>query len=424
MNQCESDCIVKYYGSYYFGAELWIAMENCQAGSAADIMKVCGKPFTEPQIAQICHAATKGLSYLHTVMHKIHRDIKAGNLLLNARGEVKLADFGVTGQMAENTKRHTVIGSPFWMAPELIQEVGYDYKADCWSLGITVIELADTKPPYSNIHPMRAIFMIPSKPAPTVETPAKFSKDFNHFVSQALVKDPAKRPTAALLHKHPFAAAAAGPRVLLDVIEEELAIIKRIGRDAALGLEEEAGDDEDDGADEAGAFAVGSGQGTTIVRMSRVITEEENVDYGTMVINPGTAAAGAVDYGTMVINNAGDYDAGTMVVNSNPGAGAAGTTKPRTNTGGAGGGGGGGGGAGGGGAGGAAAYVPQWQAAMQDAGASAAAAKFANYSIEQLRALIADLEDKKQREIEAIRQKYKDNRGAILTSIQQQAAKK
>lgn len=398
MNQCESDCIVKYYGSYYFGAELWIAMENCAAGSAADIMKVCGRPFSEAQIAQICLASTKGLSYLHTVMHKIHRDIKAGNLLLNNRGDVKLADFGVTGQMAENTKRHTVIGTPFWMAPELIQEVGYDYKADCWSLGITVIELADTKPPYANIHPMRAIFMIPSKPAPTVETPAKFSRDFNHFVSQALTKDPAKRPTAAMLQKHPFAANASGPRVLIDIIEEELAIIKRIGRDAALGLEEEAGgDDDDDGADEAGAFSVGSGQGTTIVRMSRVVNEEENIDYGTMVINQGAGAGGAgggggggsggggggaVDYGTMVVNNA-DYgsNAGTMKTNN------------------------------------AGDYVPQWQAALQDAGASAQTSKFANYTIEQLRSLIIDLEDKKQREIEAIRQKYKDNRQQIVAAI-------
>jgi hypothetical protein len=395
MNQCESDCIVKYYGSYYFGSELWIAMENCAAGSAADIMKVCGRPFSEAQIAQICLASTKGLSYLHTVMHKIHRDIKAGNLLLNNRGDVKLADFGVTGQMAENTKRHTVIGTPFWMAPELIQEVGYDYKADCWSLGITVIELADTKPPYANIHPMRAIFMIPSKPAPTVEQPAKFSRDFNHFVSQALTKDPAKRPTAALLQKHPFAANAAGPRVLIDIIEEELAIIKRIGRDAALGLEEEAGDDDDDGADEAGAFSVGSGQGTTIVRMSRVVNEEENVDYGTMVINPGTTGGGggggsgggsAVDYGTMVVNNAdyGSSSSGTMKTTS---SGAAND------------------------------YVPQWQAALQDAGASAQTSKFANYSIDQLRALIIDLEDKKQREIDAIRQKYKDNRTAIVAAI-------
>ena len=205
-------------------------------------------------------------------------------------------------------------------------------------------------PPYSNINPMRAIFMIPSKPPPTVEEPSKFSAQFNDFVAKALVKQPKARLTAAALHQHEFAQRARGPEVLLDIIGEQQAIIKRIGRDAALGLEEEAqGDDDDDDDDDdderlrssgASVFTVGSGQGTTVVRMSRVVSETEDVDYGTMVINDvGAAAAAAGDgYGTMVVTD--DY----------------GTIKA---------------------GGGDESYVPQWRAAMAEANASQGAAKFA-----------------------------------------------
>lgn len=118
-------------------------------------------------------------------------------------GNAKLADFGVAGQLSDTmSKRNTVIGTPYWMAPEIIQEIGYDCTADVWSLGITAIELADFKPPYSEFHPMRALFMIPTKPSPTVSKPEKFSSHFNDFVAKCLEKDPSTRPNSSCLLQH------------------------------------------------------------------------------------------------------------------------------------------------------------------------------------------------------------------------------
>ena len=167
MKDLVSPYIIRYYGSARHKEgkedELWIAMEYCGAGSAGDIMTIVDRPLSEQESSQICKYTLLGLEYLHS-QNKIHRDIKAGNILLNDKGEGKLADFGVSGQISDtHRKRNTVIGTPFWMAPEVIQEVGYDFKADIWSLGITAIELAESRPPYANIHPMRAIFMIPSR---------------------------------------------------------------------------------------------------------------------------------------------------------------------------------------------------------------------------------------------------------------------
>nr|XP_034373170.1 serine/threonine-protein kinase 3 isoform X2 [Arvicanthis niloticus] len=199
MQQCDSPYVVKYYGSYFKNTDLWIVMEYCGAGSVSDIIRLRNKTLTEDEIATILKSTLKGLEYLH-FMRKIHRDIKAGNILLNTEGHAKLADFGVAGQLTDTmAKRNTVIGTPFWMAPEVIQEIGYNCVADIWSLGITSIEMAEGKPPYADIHPMRAIFMIPTNPPPTFRKPELWSDDFTDFVKKCLVKSPEQRATATQL---------------------------------------------------------------------------------------------------------------------------------------------------------------------------------------------------------------------------------
>ncbi|KHJ43312.1 kinase domain protein [Trichuris suis] len=222
MQQCDSPFVVKYYGSYFKNSDLWIVMEYCGAGSVSDLMRIRKKTLNEDEIAVILRDVLTGLQYLHS-RRKIHRDIKAGNILLNTEARAKLADFGVAGQLTDTmAKRNTVIGTPFWMAPEVIQEIGYDCKADIWSLGITALEMAEGKPPYAEIHPMRAIFMIPTKPPPSFRNPNDWSAEFIDFVSVCLVKNPDDRPTAEELMEHVFVANVCSSSVLIEAIQETL----------------------------------------------------------------------------------------------------------------------------------------------------------------------------------------------------------
>ncbi|CAL1267728.1 unnamed protein product [Larinioides sclopetarius] len=220
MQQCDSLFVVKYYGSYFKGTDLWIVMEYCGGGSVSDIMRLRKKTLTEDEIATVLNDILKGLEYLH-YRRKIHRDIKAGNILLNNEGHAKLADFGVAGQLTDTmAKRNTVIGTPYWMAPEVIQEIGYDCVADIWSLGITALEIAEGKPPYGDIHPMRAIFMIPAKPPPSFRQPDLWSTEFIDFVSRCLVKNPDERATATELLQHEFIKNAKPVTILQQMIAE------------------------------------------------------------------------------------------------------------------------------------------------------------------------------------------------------------
>ncbi|XP_028303818.1 serine/threonine-protein kinase 4-like [Gouania willdenowi] len=297
MQQCNSPHVVRYYGSYFKNSDLWIVMEFCGAGSVSDIIRIRNKTLTEEEIATILQSTLKGLEYLH-FMRKIHRDIKAGNILLSADGQAKLADFGVAGQLTDTmAKRNTVIGTPFWMAPEVIQEIGYNCVADVWSLGITALEMAEGKPPYADIHPMRAIFMIPTNPPPTFRNPELWSEAFIDFISQCLVKNPENRATATQLLQHPFIKAAKPSSVLRALITDAIEI--------KLKRQEQAEQREPDNEDDDNS-------------------EEDEVDQGTMVragnadsgtVRPAGSLVGSIG-GTMVEHQDTGTMLGTMVINS------------------------------------------------------------------------------------------------------------
>lgn len=215
LSELQSPFVTKYYGSYAKGAELWIVMEFCSGGSCADLMKpgLIGEEY----IAIVVRELLLGLDYLHADK-KLHRDVKAANVLLAANGQVKLADFGVSGQLsATMTKKNTFVGTPFWMAPEVIKQSGYDHKADIWSLGITALELANGEPPYADIHPMKVLFLIPKNPPPRLE--GNFTKAFKDFIEMCLQRDPKDRPAAKDLLRHPFVRHAKKTSYLTELIE-------------------------------------------------------------------------------------------------------------------------------------------------------------------------------------------------------------
>nr|OQO15951.1 hypothetical protein B0A51_17239 [Rachicladosporium sp. CCFEE 5018] len=215
LSGLSSPYVTKYYGSYLKGSDLWIIMEYCSGGSCGDLLKPGLIP--EEYICIVVRELLMGLSYLHGD-GKLHRDIKAANILLGANGQVKLADFGVSGQLtATMTKKNTFVGTPFWMAPEVIKQSGYDHKADIWSLGITALELALGEPPYSDIHPMKVLFLIPKNPAPTLE--GNFTKEFKDFVGICLQKEPQRRPSARELLRHPWVRKAKRTAYLTELIE-------------------------------------------------------------------------------------------------------------------------------------------------------------------------------------------------------------
>ncbi|XP_037828976.1 myosin-IIIa isoform X2 [Kryptolebias marmoratus] len=221
--------VVKFYGMYYkkdlkCGDQLWLVLELCNGGSVTDLAKGMlkrGDRMDEAIIAYILHEALMGLQHLH-INKTIHRDVKGNNILLTTQGGIKLVDFGVSAQLTNTRlRRNTSVGTPFWMAPEVIAceqqlDSTYDARCDVWSLGITAIELGDGDPPLSDLHPMRALFKIPRNPPPTLHQPELWSDDFNDFISKCLIKDFELRPNVLDLLQHVFIKQTVGREKILQ----------------------------------------------------------------------------------------------------------------------------------------------------------------------------------------------------------------
>ena len=284
-------------------------MQYCAAGSVSDLMEIGGVCLTEEQAKYTLAGTLLGLQYLHA-KKLIHRDLKGGNILLTEDGGVRLADFGVSAALASTaSRRGTVIGTPFWMSPECIQETGYDARADIWSLGIVAIELVEGEPPLSNLHPMRAIFAIPNRDPPTLKDPSAWSVEFSDFIATCLVKDLESRPAAAKVMEHPWIASAVADLeandgvspVLQNMVAKHMPAIVAARREEleVMEMEDQTYGKEDAAVKEmtsAGTLRAGDAGARTLVYKTGTI-----IQNGSLVKHKGTVAlhsAGAAEPST------------------------------------------------------------------------------------------------------------------------------
>ena len=219
ISESQHPNIVNYLASYLVRkreTELWVVMEYMEGGALTDIID--NMTLTERQIATICYETCKGLQHLHS-RNIIHRDIKSDNVLLSATGHVKLTDFGFCAKLSEQqSKRVTMVGTPYWMAPEVVKQKEYGAKVDVWSLGIMTIEMVENEPPYLDEEPLKALFLIATNGTPALKNPEKLSPQLKHFLSCCLTVDVKSRSSITELLDHDFIRMAGPPSELASLV--------------------------------------------------------------------------------------------------------------------------------------------------------------------------------------------------------------
>eukprot|EP00292_Cryptomonas_paramecium_P004780 CAMPEP_0113690114 /NCGR_PEP_ID=MMETSP0038_2-20120614/17584_1 /TAXON_ID=2898 /ORGANISM="Cryptomonas paramecium" /LENGTH=500 /DNA_ID=CAMNT_0000611349 /DNA_START=112 /DNA_END=1610 /DNA_ORIENTATION=+ /assembly_acc=CAM_ASM_000170 len=214
--------VTEYIESYMFERALWVVMEYMDGGSLTSLLQLYQQrrlELTEPEMAALTKHCLDAVAFLHS-LGRVHRDIKSDNVLINTSGEVKIADFGFCVQLTqEKDMRHSMVGTPYWMAPELVRGQTYDQKVDIWSLGIMMIEMAEGEPPYLKEQPLRALYLIATKGTPRLKQPSKYSAHLQDFYNCCLQVDPRRRSSAQELLAHPFLAIAAPRAHLASLIQ-------------------------------------------------------------------------------------------------------------------------------------------------------------------------------------------------------------
>eukprot|EP00056_Hartaetosiga_gracilis_P002331 m.52677 g.52677 ORF g.52677 m.52677 type:complete len:743 (-) comp11007_c0_seq1:1535-3763(-) len=287
LEKCNDPAIVGYFGSFIKNRTIWIAMEFCDGGSVADAYTKLKKGLKEAEIAHITYQSLAGLKYLHA-SHLVHRDIKGGNILLCSDGSVKLADLGVSAQLASTlSKRKSFIGTPYWIAPEIIAVEmkmgpdGYTSVCDIWSMGITCIEMAEKQPPMFDLHPMRALYLIPKNSPPKLTEKSKWSKDFRDFLKQSLTKNASKRPSAASLLKHSFfKQRKTAPNAVADLVKSVKALGEKKGQTLVQEFDEEKSVED------------------TLKPVKRKVDDDPNADYAELPMTKVTPDEPVRDSGT------------------------------------------------------------------------------------------------------------------------------